>query len=157
MPYNNYNNGYRNNNNRNNNRNNRNFNGNNRPAYNNEDVLSLRKFKQKNIKIEDMNGKPYIINGNFATEFIMNMIRVKDRITAIQADLDKPEGITEMFDILKRWCLDFINMNVDGIVYTMSDVNAGFNDFDALSYLFNFIVKTVNKQKFNEVKTTTEE
>lgn len=36
-----------------------------------------------------------------------------------------------------------INHNVEGVVYTMDDVNKGFNDLDALAYILNNIFKIV--------------
>ena len=145
-----YNNGRNNYNNRPNYNNRNNYNNkyrdNYRPDNNDNVMVSLRQFKQDDILIEDMNGKKYTICGNFATEFIMDMLRVHDRLDELKKNSGNVAYTVEMFEILKNWCLKFINMNTSGIEYTMTDVNIGFNDYKALEYLFNFIVKTINKQ-----------
>lgn len=136
------NNGYNRNNGYRNNGYNRNFD--NRPA-NDVETISLVKYKKKNILIEDMNGKQFVISGNFPSEFLAEMSRVADKYLEYQKVLKSknpdPKIFAEMFDMMKDWCLKLINMNVDGVQYTMADINAGFNDLDALIVVYDFIVK----------------
>jgi len=125
----------------------------NRPA-NDVETISLVKYKKKNILIEDMNGKKFVISGNFPSEFIAEMAIVAEKYKQYENITEEnvdPAVFAEMFEMMKEWCLKLINMNVDGKVYTMADINAGFNDFDALVYVYHFIVKqTATKVKESE-------
>lgn len=171
MAYNNgnrYNGGYNRNYNGNRNNNGYRYNGNgynkrfdNRPAYDNENSISLVKYKKKNVLIEDMNGKEYVISGSFTSEFLAEMSRVADKYAEYQKVLKSknpdPKIFGEIYDMMKEWCLMLINLNVNGDVYTMADINAGFNDFDALITVYAFIekrlltsVETLNKVNNNQ-------
>lgn len=131
------NNGYRYNNNR----------YDNRPANDEMETVSLVKYKKKNVLIEDMNGKKYVISGNFQSEFLAEMSRVADKYLEYQKVLHSanpdPAIFGEIYDVLKNWCLMLINLNIDGETYTMADINAGFNDLDALIAVYSFIEKRV--------------
>lgn len=121
---------------------NRNFD--NRPA-NDVNRISLVEYKKQNVIIEDMNGKEYVISGSFTSEFLAEMSRVADKYVEYQKVLTSknpdPAIFGEIYDMLKNWCLMLINLNVNGDVYTMADINAGFNDFDALVVIYAFIEK----------------
>lgn len=134
-------------NNRNNNRrsDDRDFERNNRNTADNM-VLDVRRFRRKDIKIVDLNGKGYTINGNFSHEFAIETGKYKTRIDALVDKRKKGatvEDVAELFAVYKDFCLMLINHNVEGVVYTMDDVNKGFNDLDALAYILNNIFKIV--------------
>ena len=109
-------------------------------------VLDVRRFRRKDIKIVDLNGKSYTINGNFSHEFAIETGKYKTRIDALVDKRKKGatvEDVAELFAVYKDFCLMLINHNVEGVVYTMDDVNKGFNDLDALAYILNNIFKIV--------------
>ena len=150
MAYNNYNNrgnnGYKKNYNNNNRYNGNGYNNgfnngyrpqNDRPVNNGFDA---RQYKKPDIPITDLNGKTYMISGNFSTAFAANMIKYLEEAKQFEnINVNEPEKYAGAFEILKKWCLELINLNIDGIEYTMNDVNAGFNDYFVLIGLINYI------------------
>lgn len=164
MAYNNYNNknnGYRNNNgyrpnyNGNGYRNN-NYNNGFRPQNDNRPVnngFDARQWKKPDIPVTDLNGKTYMISGNFSTAFAANMIKYLEEAKQFEnININEPEKYAGAFEILKKWCLELINLNTDGIKYTMDDVDAGFNDYFVLCGLIDYIAKFI-QIKPQEIKT----
>jgi|GEM_PF-5252624 len=81
-----------------------------------------------------------MISGNFSTAFASDLIKYLEELK--QFDNINPNEIEKYpaaFEILKNWCLELINLNTDGIKYTMDDVDAGFNDYFILCGLMNYI------------------
>jgi len=111
-----------------------------RPVFNGFDATQ---YKKPDIEIKDLNGKVYTISGNFSTAFSAELIKTSKRIEKIRAGKDTLEQFPEMFDLLREWCLSLINLNVDGVEYTMEDVNRGFNDIYVLYNLVGYIAKVV--------------
>lgn len=112
--------------------------------------IKLKKYRKKPIYLEDMNGKPYVISGNFTVDFMVEMAKYIDEVKKLESDMktvnsisEKAELVSKLFDIYKEWCLKLINYNVDGIEYTMQDVNMGFNDMEAIKYLMGHIAKLI--------------
>lgn len=130
--YNNYNGGY----NRNNNNNIRVYKNNFNAA---DEGFNARNYKKKDIEITDLNGKVYIISGNFASTFAVEMVGYIDKIEQFKSDKLNYTAAPELINILKEWCLKLLNHNIDGKEYDMSAVNAGFNDVDVLLGLFAYI------------------
>lgn len=141
-----FNGGYNNRN--NNNYQNRNYNNNyrqneDRPADNY--AFDATKYKKPDIKIRDMNGKVYTISGNFPKMFVIELARNINEIRKItDGDYTQLDKFPELFDLLKKWVLSFLNLNVDGITYSMSEIMTGFNDVFCLFDLFNYIVKVTD-------------
>lgn len=144
-----YNGGY---NNRNNNYHNKNYNNNynynyrpqnDRPA--DDFAFDATKYKKPDIKIRDMRGKVYTISGNFPKMFAVELVRNIEEINKVtNGDYTQLDKYPELIHLMKDWILSFLNLNVDGVSYTISDVNAGFNDIWCIFDLFNYIVRVVN-------------
>ena len=97
-----------------------------------------------------MNGKSYIISGNFPDMFSIEMYRDIDTIKQftnedekLRNDLSSSE-LVKLFDLLKKWVVNFLNLNTSGTVYTMEEVMPGFNDVYCLADLFKKIVGILN-------------
>ena len=152
MAYNNNYNGNRNSGYKNNNRNfyqNRNngYNNrpqNNRPAFNGFDATQ---YKKPDIEIKDLNGRIYRISGNFSTAFSAEILKTINKIEEIHKGSNDLDKFPEMFALLKDWCLSLINLNTEGVTYTMDDVNAGFNDIYVLYNLVAYIAKVLSADK----------
>lgn len=135
--------GYKYNNRRNNNYKNNNYNPQ-KPAYTEFDGFDATQFKKPDINIKDLRGVVYTISGNFSTAFSANILKTTEQINKIRNNSNNIEKFPEIFDLLKEWCLDLINLNVDGKTYSMDDVNAGFNDIYVLYNLISYISKVVS-------------
>lgn len=122
---------------------NRNFNNRTqeRPAFNGFDATQ---YKKPDIEIKDLNGKVYKISGNFSTAFSAELLKTSKRADEIRKGSNTLEQFPEMFDLLRDWCLTLLNQNVDGVHYTMEDVNRGFNDIYVLYNLVGYIAKVVS-------------
>lgn len=105
--------------------------------------IKLKKYRKKPVYIEDMNGKAYIINGNFTVEFVLEMAKYVDEVKRLESDLTNIENVTRLYEVYKEWCLKLINYNVDGEQYTMKDVVNGFSDLEAMKYLMGHIAKLI--------------
>lgn len=117
-----------------------------RPA--NDDVMfSVKRFKKKAILIEDMNGRRFAIRGNFANSILQDMVELKTKMTNM--DTTDENNVAVLLSMLKEWCLKLINMNVDNEVYTMEDVESGFDDIDALVAVFRFMCEQTAKSSKN--------
>lgn len=153
--YNNRNNNYRNNGGHRNNYN-RNFNNdnsiNNKPQFTGFDAT---RFRKPNIEIKDLNGKVYVISGNFSTAFSAEIVKTIDKINEIRKSENDIAQFPKMFNLLKEWCLSLINLNVDSVQYTMDDVNAGFNDIYVLYNLVAYISKVLSERKITPDDNTT--
>lgn len=120
--------------------------------------LNIRRFKKKDIKIVDMNGKVYIIDGNFSHEFALQTAAYKERFEEAEAQVKKNNAdvnaAMHLMNLYKECCLMLINHNVNGTEYTMQDVNSGFNDINALVYLMKGVFDIVEKEakKLNKVE-----
>lgn len=130
--------------NKNYNRNDRNYNGaryENRPHATRDNVLEFNALEHKkpNIKITDVNGKRYEINGKLSVGFIQNMVAWAADIQGMTMGQDNLREVADMLGILREFALQLINLNVDGVTYTMEDVDRGFNDVEILYSLFVFI------------------
>ena len=154
MAYN-YNNNYNGNRNyRNNNYRNNNYRNNNRPQYNNQNRnnnqeelnLDLRKYKKPNLRITDLIGNVYMIDGNFTSEFATEVIATQKKINNINNKKDDSDKFVQLFQLLKDWCLKFINLNTEGKKYTADDVQAGFNDYWCLLDLFKNVGKLIESE-----------
>lgn len=102
-------------------------------------------YIKSNINIKDMNGKIYIVKGNFPTSFTEELVRVSKQITEIQKNADKEFIYIESLKILKNWCLLLLNQNIDGETYTLEDVERGFNDVNILKKLMIYIGQYLEK------------
>lgn len=103
-------------------------------------------YKMPDFKIKDLNGKVYTINGNIDTELRKHYIEDAERINKIQESKSGDISIfPDLIDAFKDWCLAILNLNVDGIKYTMDDVNAGWNDVYVLQGLFTFTAEKMAK------------
>lgn len=138
--YNNYNNnrGYRYNN-YNNNRNN-NYRSNNRPQNENrKPVFDASKYKKPDIEIKGLSGKKYFISGNCTFDFASVVFKTKKQINELLAgSFDLEDRFPQIYEILKEWMLKFLNYNVDGITYTVDEVDKEFND---LYVMYGFLVE----------------
>lgn len=122
--------------------------------------LNVRRFKKKDIKIVDMTGRVYIIDGNFAHEYILQTAAFKEeaeelgkRMKEDNVDLETAKA---MYDLNKECCLILLNHNINGDEYTMKDVNRGFGDVQALGYLMTNINKLAEEEakKANKANKT---
>lgn len=110
--------------------------------------LNVKRFKKKDIKIVDLNGNTYIINGNFSHEFAIEVGRFQDAANKIVENKKKNpsiDDVSSLHNLYKECCLLLLNYNIDGKQYTMDDVNRGFNDLNALAYIMNNIFFIVDK------------
>lgn len=114
-----------------------------KPAAEDMYRIRLKKYRKKPVYIEDMNGKAYIINGNFTVEFVLEMAKYVDEVKRLESDLTNIENVTRLYEVYKEWCLKLINYNVDGEQYTMKDVVNGFSDLEAMKYLMGHIAKLI--------------
>ena len=106
--------------------------------------FDARKYKKQDIEITDLNGKTYIISGNFASTFSVEMVKYIEQVEKYKEEKADIKDMPEMVDMLKEWCLNLLNHNIDGKVYDMTVINAGFNDVDVLFNLFNYITNLIN-------------
>lgn len=113
----------------------------NRPQTANKNVLEFNALEHKkpNIKITDVNGKVYEINGKLSVGFIQNMVAWAADIQNMNMGKDNLKEVADMLGILREFALQLINLNVDGVEYDMEDVDRGFNDVEILYSLFIFI------------------
>lgn len=107
-------------------------------------VFDASAYKKENIIIKDLNGREFVINGNFTGAYAIELSRYIDKITEFEKVGASVEKMPEMFDLLKQMTLTLINMNVEGVVYDMKDVEQGFNDINVLFNLMNYIVGIIN-------------
>jgi len=107
-------------------------------------VFDASAYKKENIIIKDLNGREFVINGNFTGAYAIELSRYIDKITEFEKVGASVEKMPEMFDLLKEMTLTLINMNVEGVVYDMKDVEQGFNDINVLFNLMNYIVGIIN-------------
>ena len=107
-------------------------------------VFDASAYKKENIIIKDLNGREFVINGNFTGAYAIELSRYIDKITEFEKVGASVEKMPEMFDLLKQMTLTLINMNVEGAVYDMKDVEQGFNDINVLFNLMNYIVGIIN-------------
>lgn len=159
-----YNNNFRNNNRgySNNNRNNRNYNDNrryenndyrrNEPAFNGFDAT---KYKKPDIEIKGLTGKIYRISGNFSMGFGAEILKTIKRVEAItKGNMDNAEKFPEIYDLLKDWTLQLINLNVDGVTYSMDAVLRDFNDiyvmYNLIAYISGFMSTSGDKLEQKE-------
>ena len=157
MANNNY---YKNNNNRNrnnggyNNNYNRNRNFNNTYApFNAGRTIDGRKHKSEDFNIIDLNGVTYRINGNIATELQVMLVDNIERLNKIKtANTSDITVLPELVSLMKETCLCLINHNVDGVEYTMADVNRGFSDIVFLMevIVFAYHVSEEYQKNFNK-------
>ena len=148
MAYNRYNSGYNNNRNRNNNYNyyNKNNNQNNRnPQHRNNNTFDATKAKKPDIEIIDLNGKKYKIRGNFSSAFSAEILKTIKEVDKIRKNNNDVETFPKMYKLLKSWCLSLINLNTEGVVYTMEDVDNGFDDIYVLYNLIAYISEVIGK------------
>ena len=150
-----YNGGYNRNNNRYNNGG-YNYNRNNQNAaqqlnVNEEFNLDFLPLAKPDIKIRDYRGNIYVIPGDFTTDFIASLTKYVEKVQDFKNKSSDPTIFPEWLKVLKEFCLEFINLNVDGTKYTMEDVNRGFNNIDALNDILNFAANraqdTLNNSK----------
>lgn len=112
-----------------------------RPHTANGKVLEFnaQEHKKPNIKITDINGKVYEVDGKLSVGFIQNMVAWSADIQNMTMGKNNLREVADMLGILREFALQLINLNVDGIKYAMEDVDKGFNDVEILYSLFVFI------------------
>lgn len=150
---------YKKNNNRNNSRPynynyNKNFTADN--AQKSEYKLDFYKNAQPDILIRDARGTVYTIPAEFSVEFIIYFTENYEKITKINEQI-KTEGTNnqtfiELATMLKELILKFINLNVEGVEYTLNDVVRGFGKIDMMMDVFYFIANKMS-ESLNNSKT----
>lgn len=132
------------------------YNKNNNYSANRENEFTLDFFKnaKPDITIRDYRGVIYTIPGEFSVDFISYITSIFDKITEIEniikTDNNKSyEKFPELTKLLKDFILTLINLNVDGIKYTIDDVSRGFNNIDAMMDIFNLVVNRTQKSLDN--------
>ncbi len=142
------NNGYRYNNGYDDNRNNY------RPQYNennrdDEYFFDATQFKRNDIKIKDLKGRTYIISGNFAEMYSLELAKDAERIQAAQKAAQENgeslESNIEIINIMKEWTLGFLKYDTTGEPVTMEDITRGF-DVRTMLYLLREVTAFVGKQ-----------
>jgi len=141
-----FNGGYNNRN--NNNYQNRNFNNNyrpqnDRPAFNGFDAST---YKKPDIELKGLTGKIYRISGNFSMAFASQIFKTMERVDKVtKSNLSDIEKFPELYDLLKDWTLELLNLNTEGIAYSMDAVLKDFNDlyvmYNLLQYIGGFMSK----------------
>ena len=114
--------------------------------------FDARQYIKPDFPVTDMNGKVYMIRGNFSTKFTDEVMKAQKKVNEIQQNEDDFFRYTELLSYLKNWCLLVLNQNVDGETYTHEDVERGFDDITILMGLFIYIGKLINGNVNNENK-----
>lgn len=136
-----YNGGYNRNNNQyyNNHRN-----QNDRPAFNGFDATV---YKKPDIELKGLSGKIYRISGNFSGEFGAYLCRIKSRVdTVADSKLSDIEKFPELYELLKDFTLQLINLNTEGVTYSMDAVQKDFNDIYVMWNLLRYIDNHMGKK-----------
>lgn len=142
MAYNkNYNNRYNGGYNKKNNYQNRNYNNyrpqNDRPAFNGFDAST---YKKPDIELKGLTGKIYRISGNFSMAFASQIFKTMQRVDKVtKSNLSDIEKFPELYDLLKDWTLELLNLNTEGITYSMDAVLKDFNDLYVMYNLLQYI------------------
>lgn len=107
-------------------------------------AFDAMQYKKPDIDIRDMNGKIYTINGNFSTEFAAKIMHTFESLEKVKDQTNWIKDYPEIYNALKEWALELINRNIDGVEYTMKDVELGFGDIIVLQKLIEFIFEIVS-------------
>ena len=135
--------------NRNNNYQNRNYNKNfmpqnNRPAFNGFDASV---YKKPDIELKGLTGKIYRISGNFSMGFASQIFKTMQRVEKVtNSNLSDIEKFPELYDLLKDWTLELLNLNTEGITYSMDAVLRDFNDIYVMNNLLKYIGGFMGKE-----------
>lgn len=148
---------YKNNNNRNRNNGGYNPNYNRNRNYNNTyapfnagRTIDGRKHKSEDFTIIDLNGVTYRINGNIETDLQVTLVENIERLQKIKATNNTDfRALPDVVALMKETCLCLINHNVDGIEYTMADVNRGFSDIVFLMEVIYFAYRVSEEYNKN--------
>ena len=106
-------------------------------------------YKRPDILIKSINGKVYKIRGEFGTAFSAELLQTVKNVESLRdgkTDFDV-EQFPEMYNVLKQWALSFINLNSEGIVYDMSEIDSQWNNLYVLYNLISFAVNELQKQQ----------
>ena len=140
--YNNRNNNYNRNNNNNYNRNNNNYQRNNNQYAIEYDAR--RNERKPDFAVADRFGKEYVINGDFAFGLVADVPHLNDKINLIMRwdEIKNSENLDEVGELLRairEISLGFLNQNIEGKVYDLTDIKRGFPSIDDLYSLFETI------------------
>ena len=116
---------------------------NNKPAFNGFDAST---YKKPDIELKGLTGKIYKISGNFSMAFASQIFKTMERVNKVtKSNLSDIEKFPELYDLLKDWTLELLNLNTEGVTYSMDAVLRDFNDIYVMNNLLNYIAGFMGK------------
>lgn len=95
--------------------------------------IDLSGFKKEDIEVVSLNGKSYIVPGNFSSEF---SLKVHSTLKQLE-EAEKNEDVATCYEILKKWIYEFINIGDNKV--TMEDVAREFGDYRLMKKLLETV------------------
>ena len=104
-------------------------------------LIDLSIYRKDPIVIKSLTGEEYTIDGNFSTDFYINLWAMYDKMQSLKSD-DYTTSIT----LVKQMALEIIKLDTTkDPAPTMDTINEQFNDVKALTALVQGVMAAANE------------